>query len=129
MSRDVLKLLRKVVERGYVLEEELSQEEREIARKLVEKGVLKIGYTVSPEYVEDIVQLCKPRVVSIGRQRRLTRALQILLTIGTGSPLLYFGIYGLMLGYVDVAAFFILMSALVMYGASYISKKVIKTSL
>ncbi len=129
MSRDVLKLLRKVVERGYVLEEELSQEEREIARKLVEKGVLKIGYTVAPEYVEDIVQLCKPRVVSIGRQRRLTRALQILLTIGTGSPLLYFGIYGLMLGYVDVAAFFILMSALVMYGASYISKKVIKTNL
>ncbi len=129
MSRDVLKLLRKVVERGYVLEEELSQEEREIARKLVEKGVLKIGYTVSPEYVEDIVQLCKPRVVSIGRQRRLTRALQILLTIGAGSPLLYFGIYGLMLGYVDVAAFFILMSALVMYGASYISKKIIKTNL
>ncbi len=126
MSQSVLSLLRKIVERGFVLDEELSEAEREIVRKLVEKGVLKVSYTVSREYLSEIVELCKPKVVTVSRKRRLTHILRALFVIGIGSPLMYFGAYGLALGYVDVAAFFIALSLLVMYGASYLSKRLFK---
>jgi len=127
MSSSILRLLRRIAERGFILDEELSEEERELARKLVEKGVLKLGYTISREYLNDVIELCRPKVVMLSRQRKITRILKALFVFSLGAPLIYFGVYGLVVGYVDVAAFFIALSALVMYGASHLSRRIFRS--
>jgi len=130
-TEEVVKLLRKIVERGYIPIDELSSDELEIIKQLEKEGVVKKCYTISPEYIQDVVKLCKPRVITVrhgGNRNILLKIIKILIPTGFTILPMYLAIESILLGpdYLGVAIFFILISAACLYAGSIVSRKIIE---
>ena len=93
MQEVLVKILRRAVERGYLLEEELSDTERKLVERLVEKGILKRCYIVSPEYREDVANLCGARVLTLRPSLRAMKIVQLLVMLGLASVPMYLAAY------------------------------------
>ncbi|NPB00136.1 MAG: hypothetical protein GXO10_02060 [Crenarchaeota archaeon] len=128
MREKALQLLRKIAERGYVLERELKEDEREIVEILLREGVLERCYTIAPEYRSDIVRLCRPRVITI-RHREIgikERLIKLGVPLALGSLPLYLFLKSIVLGYLDVALFFLAISGLCIYGGLLLSRRILE---
>ncbi len=124
-----VKLLRKILEKGQISVEELSEEELQILQQLEREGVVKKCYTISPEYINDIVKICKPRVIVLreSKGRKLIRnMLKIAIPLAISALPIYLAIYSAVIGYTSVFIFFMIVSALCMYGGLLLSKKIIE---
>ncbi len=126
VPQDVLKLLRKVAKEGFVRERELSHRERELARKLVEHGILEIGYAISPDYVQDIVKICKIPASALPYRRVGKRIVRFLLPVVFAAFPAYIATVGLVLGYPGVAALFYAIALGLAYGGYVLSLKFFK---
>ncbi len=125
MREKAIQLLRKIAERGYVMERELKEDEREIVDILLREGVLEKCYTIAPEYRSDIVKLCRPRVLTIRYRDTSLRDkfVKIGIPLAISALPFYLFIKSIMLGYLSVALFFLAISGLCVYGGLLISRR------
>ncbi|NPA70345.1 MAG: hypothetical protein GXO26_05990 [Crenarchaeota archaeon] len=128
MREKALQLLRKIAERGYIMERELKKDELEIVEILLREGVLERCYTIAPEYRSDIVRLCRPRVLTI-RNRELSlreKVVKLGIPISLTAIPFYLFIKSILLGYLSVALFFLAISGLCIYGGLLISRRLVE---
>jgi len=128
VSERALKLLKKVAEKGYISERELSEEEREIVKVLLQEGVLERCYTIAPEYRSDIVRLCKPRVVTVrhGESRLKNMFVKVSIPVLLGALPFYLFLKSILLGCLDVALFFLVVTGACTYGGILISRRLLE---
>ncbi len=114
-SEDVKRLLKKAVERGVLLERDLSDLERMIASRLYESGVLERAYLVSTEYLNDVIKFVRPRVVVRRGARHAVDAISYLIFALIMLVPTYITVLSLILGNITAFLFFALITAGIAY--------------
>ncbi len=128
MKEKAVQLLRRIAEKGYVMERELKEDERELVDILLREGVLERCYTIAPEYRADIVKLCRPRVITVRHadSRMKNLALRFMIPVALSALPFYLFIKSLLLGCMSVALFFLVISGACAYGGVLISRRFIE---
>ncbi len=124
--QEVVKVLRKIAQEGFVRERELDEKELQIIKQLVQYGVIEVGYTISPDYVDEIAKICKVPVISIPYRRTSRKVLRYLVPLALAAFPAYIGTVGLMMGYPMVALLFYAVAGALVYIGNLLSLKLIR---
>jgi len=124
--QEVLKLLKKIAKQGFVRERDLDEKERELARKLAEHGILEVGYAISPDYVQDIVKICKVPALTLPYRRLRKKVARIALPVAFAAFPAYIATVGLVIGCPSVAALFYTIALGLAYGGYVLALKFFK---